>query len=390
MKLTLLNKLATGMAIIAAGALNLNAGTCTINVTANQQTIDGFGFSSAWCGQLSSAKNNALYGTLGMSLLRIRIDQNKNWSDETANASAAHAAGAKVLGCPWTAPGYMLVTNGSTSTLSSSHYKDYALYLGLAATNINLDYVSLKNEPNMSGEDFNLTSSQIETLMSSDAPYIGRPVAMADAFNFADSVTDPTLNNSTACSHVAIVSGHIYGGGNYAHTNALAKGKHVWMTEHYINGGQTSMSACVSIAKEISDCMNNRMSAYFWWWVYDSNTSINLVSSSGTIYKNGYTIGQFAKWIRPGKARCSATYNPSSYIYVTAYHNNGIVIVAVNTGSSSVSQTFTLQNVSGLSSLNVHRTSSSENMAGVSSASVANNTFTYTLPAQSITTFHQF
>src|SRR5438876_11713486 len=89
----------------AAMALSLTArAQCTINMTANQQVIDGYGFSSAWCGQLSSAKNNALYNTLGFSILRIRIDPNRNWTDETVNASNAHAAGAKVLGTPWSPP----------------------------------------------------------------------------------------------------------------------------------------------------------------------------------------------------------------------------------------------------------------------------------------------
>src|ERR1051325_11234024 len=77
---------------------------CTINMTANQQVIDGYGFSNAWCGTLSSAKNNALYGTLGMSILRVRIDENNNWNPEIANAQAAHAAGAKVLGTCWSVP----------------------------------------------------------------------------------------------------------------------------------------------------------------------------------------------------------------------------------------------------------------------------------------------
>jgi glucuronoarabinoxylan endo-1,4-beta-xylanase len=94
--------------------------------------------------------------------------------------------------------------------------------------------------------------------------------------------------------------------------------------------------------------------------------------------------------VRPGKNRCSSTYNPTSNIFVTAYHNGGIVVVALNTGGSSVSQTFTFQNASGVTTMLVHRTSSSQNMAQLSNVSVANNTFTTTLPAQSITTFHQF
>src|ERR1043166_5191999 len=101
--------------IICAATLALTisakATVCWVDLGANHQTIDGFGFSSAWCGQLSSAKNNALYNTLGFSILRIRIDPNRNWTDETVNAQNAHAAGAKVMGTPWTPPANMKDNN---------------------------------------------------------------------------------------------------------------------------------------------------------------------------------------------------------------------------------------------------------------------------------------
>src|SRR5512133_2435063 len=112
----------------AGGALSFNApaATCNINMAVNQQTMDGFGFSSAWCGQLSTAKNNALYSTLGFSLLRIRIDPNQFWTDETVNAAAAHARGAKVLGTPWSPPAYMKDnTNVVHGSLLPSQYAAY-------------------------------------------------------------------------------------------------------------------------------------------------------------------------------------------------------------------------------------------------------------------------
>jgi len=136
--------------------------------------------------------------------------------------------------------------------------------------------------------------------------------------------------------------------------------------------------------------MNNRFSAYFFWWVNDNDASVNLVHQNGTIYKSGYTGGQFAKWIRPGKQRIGCTYNPTTNIYVTAYRGGGLVIVAVNTGTTSVSQSFSVANVTGVNSLNVHRTSASENMSSAGSVTIANNSFSYTLPAKSITTFHQY
>src|SRR4051812_8467355 len=96
----------------AAMAFAFSAGAqCTINMTANQQVIDGYGFSSAWCGQLPSAKNNSLYATRGFSLLRTRIDPNRSGTDETGNASNPPAAGAKVLGTPCTPPANMKDNN---------------------------------------------------------------------------------------------------------------------------------------------------------------------------------------------------------------------------------------------------------------------------------------
>lgn len=378
-----LKALITSIGVLAA--FGTQAGDCVVNGNTYYQTIDGFGFSSAWCGTLSSAKNAALYDTLGFSLLRIRIDQNNNWGEETANSSAAHARGLKVLGCPW----YIPDAYRSGNTLASSHYSDYCNWLANAANSIGLDYVSLKNEPDGTGSDGTLSGSQIHDLLAAGT-VIGRPIAMADAIGFNDSLSDPTLNDSATASRVTIVSGHLYGGGNYVHQNALNHGKRVWMTEHYVANSRDDINNAVTQAKEIQDCMNNRMSAYFYWWVYDADTSVNLVNQSGTIYKAGYVAGQFAKWIRPGKQRIAATYNPSSGVYVTAYRGGGLVIVAVNTSSSYVWQTFTVQNVSGVSTLLVHRTTDTMNMSQLGNSTLNNNTFGLYLPPKSVTTAHQF
>ncbi len=365
--------------------LNSSSGGCNINGNTYYQTMDGFGFSSAWCGTLSTAKNDALYNTLGMSLLRVRFDQNNWWDDERNNASAAHARGAKVLGCPWKIPDAYRDGN----TVASWQYGNYCNWIRDAANYIGADYVSLKNEPDGSLEDGNINGEQFRIICRDYAQNIGKPIVIADAINFQDQYTDPTLNDAVAASHISVVAGHLYGGGLYTHTNALNKGKRVWMTEYYING-TNDINACMDIAKQISDCMNHHFSAYIWWWVNDNDLNVNLVTNSGYINKNGYTMGQFAKWVRPGKQRIGCDYNPSPNVYVTAYRGGGLVIVAVNMGNSSVNQTFNVSNVTGVSSLNVHRTSGNENMSSKGNIALSNNTFTYSLPAKSVTTFHQF
>jgi glucuronoarabinoxylan endo-1,4-beta-xylanase len=385
------------LAIFAAvSALSPNAysAPCSINMGANQQVIDGYGFSSAWCGQLSTAKNNALYNTLGFSLLRIRIDPNQNWTDETVNASAAHARGAKVLGTPWSPPAYMKDnTNVVHGSLLPSQYGAYATYLNQAANSIGLDYVSLQNEPdwNPDYEGCVWNGTQFQTFCANNAQVITKPVVMPEAVNFNDSLSDPTLNDATAASHVSIIAGHFYGGGNSVHQNALNHGKHVWETEHYLTGGQSDMNVCIQLAKVVSDAMNNQFSAYFWWWVNDSQTDgTDLVNNNGTIIKPGYTLGQFAKWIRPDSIRVSTTYNPQSNVYVTAYKVNGtnLVIVALNTGASTAIQQFTIVNGT-VAMLEGYRTSSTENMADAGGCAVAAGSFTAPLPPLSVTTFVQ-
>ncbi|MBB3188128.1 glycoside hydrolase family 30 beta sandwich domain-containing protein [Microbacter margulisiae] len=368
--------------------------TAVIDGGTSYQTIDGFGFSSAWCGVLTIAKNNALYDTLGFSLLRIRIDENKYWADEIANAAAAHAVGVKVLGSEWSPPPAWNSNGKSTGGyLLPQYYSNYASWLKDAADSIDLDYVSFQNEPDMGYIDpkgvVSWSADQMLSFLKNYSSIIGKPIVYAESFCFNDAYTDPALNDTSTVGKIAYIGGHIYGGGNYVHQNAINHGKHVWMTEHYIDG-QSNIDSCMSIAKEISECMYNQMSAYFWWWVYDNDTNVNLVYHDGTIYKNGYTIGQFAKWVRPGYVRISCTYNPVSNVYITAYrgNNNKIVIVAVNAGGLPVSQTFSCLNLSISDTMNVNRTSSSENMKPEGTVSLVNNAFIYTLPAKSITTFH--
>jgi len=283
-------------------------------------------------------------------------------------------------------------TNNSTicGDLKTSSYAAYATHLNHAVTGINLDYVSFQNEPdwcpNPGYESSNPTPTEILNWVINNSQAVGKPIVVSESLNFNDSYTDQILNNSTAASRVTYIAGHFYGNGNFVHQNALNHGKHVWQTEHYING--TDIGTAMTVAKEISDAMNNQFSAYFWWWIMP-NDPASFINGT-TVDLRGYVMGQFAHWVRPGKQRVSATYNPQSNIYVTAYHNNGVVIVALNTGTSSKSQTFVLQNVSGVSSLTPIRTSSSQHLAQLSAVTVTNNTFTYTLPAQSVTTFAQF
>jgi len=381
------------LAVALAAPVALRAGTCTINVGSNLQTIDGFGFAAVFAPVMTGAQADTFFGTgsgqLGFSLLRVYISETGSFATDASNAALAHARGAKVLGTAWTPPPSMKSNNNAVGgSLLTSQYGAYASYLANAATQIGLDWVSFQNEPDITVtyQSCSWTPAQMQTWCQNNAPTVGKPIAMPESFHFADTYSDPTLNNSTSASHITFVAGHIYGGGNIVHQNALNHGKHVWMTEHFNNG--QDIATAITDAKEVSDCMNNQMSAYIWWRAYHPTVAADDLISGSTPLKNGYAIGQFAHWVRPGKTRCAATYNPTSGIFVTAYHNNGLVIVAINTSGSSVNQTFTIQNAT-VSSMTPFRTSSTQNMAQLSSVNTSSGTFTVSLPAQSVTTFVQ-
>jgi glucuronoarabinoxylan endo-1,4-beta-xylanase len=386
-------KIIRALAVLAAaGALSINAhADCNINMGSTSQTIDGYGFSTAWCGQEATAIQNLMgtgSGQCGFTLLRIRIDPNKGWTDEAANSATAHSMGGKVLGTPWSPPASMK-SNGNVvgGSLLASQYGNYASFLNQAASSINLDYVSVQNEPdwNPTYEGCVWTGAQLDTFCANNAPAIGRSVVMPEALGFNDSYSDPTLNDSTAASHVTIIAGHFYGSGNYVHQNALNHGKHVWMTE--ISRDNVDIGTCLTTANEISDAMNNQFSAYFWWWNNESQACA--LTSGGSPRKNAYTIGQFSKFVRPGSVRVSADHNPASGVSVTSYKVNGnLVIVAVNANTGGTSVKFNISNGS-VGSVNGYRTSSGENMSGIGTITVSSGSFTTTLAAQSITTFVQ-
>jgi glucuronoarabinoxylan endo-1,4-beta-xylanase len=364
----------------------------SITLNSTSQTIDGFGASSAWSGTMSSAQAATFFGTgsgqLGLTLWRVRIDPGGNNSAEAANAAYAHNYGAKVLATPWTPPAsYKSNDNTIGGTLKTSEYAAYASYLDSSANTLGVDYVSVQNEPdaNVNYESCSWTGAELETFCQNNANSIGHSVVMPESQSFNTSYSDPTLNNSTADSHITYIAGHLYGTNPFTYSNALSHNKHVWMTEHYYNG--TDIGTCMTIAKEINDCMDNQMSAYIWWYAFFSGAGCDIVNGSSALL-NGDVIGQYAKYVRRGYVRVNATYNPVGSVYVSAYTGGGhAVVVAVNTATSSQSTKFTFSGGTVTELSPVVQTDASESLKTISNIAVSGDTFTTTLPAQSVTTF---
>jgi O-glycosyl hydrolase len=223
-----------------------------------------------------------------------------------------------------------------------------------------------------------------------------------------------TIMTSSAASDVGILAMHGYGhfgctpvtancGSDFFPTSAPdVYGLHYWMTEVSDSGTlDTSMASGITYALSIHDWLANANASAYLYWLVDcsgqwfrpggfSNINWCLTDDSGNPTKRAYVFGNWSKFVRPGWVRIDTTANPQSGVYVTAFkspNETSFTIVAVNTNSSSTSQTFTLTGFPGATSVTPWVTSSTLSLAGQSSVAVDSNSFSFSLAAQSVTTF---
>ncbi len=381
---------------ILVGSRAANATDVTVDLTATKQMIRGFGASSAWCGTVSTSVMDSLYKDLGYSILRVRIEEGigdswssgnfSAWAPELANAKNAVARGAIVFASPWNPPASMK----SGGKLMTSKYADYASYLKAYAKYFSdngapLFAVSIQNEPDYAATWTAWTATDLLTFLTGQGATLSSAikVIMPESFQFIHAMSDPSLNDATAASYISIIGGHLYGGKIQDYPLARNQGKELWETEHYFD--DDTIANIMKMATEIHDCMvTGYMNAYVYWWITYGN---GLATSSGTIFKRAYVLGQFAKYIRPGYYRVDATANPATNVSVSAYRGEDkVVVVAVNSGTASVNQNFVLGSGTG-AQISSWQTTADSNMTAGQTYQVSGGAFTAALPAQSITTF---
>jgi glucuronoarabinoxylan endo-1,4-beta-xylanase len=376
-----------------------------INFNTTYQTIRGFGTSTAWQPVLDSTQANNLFGTgtgqVGFTILRSRIDPSSttggsNWATERSNAQQAQSINSQVIvfATPWTPPA-VWKSNGSVDdgTLNTSDYDNFANYLNAfiayeKAGGVNLYAISVQNEPDFlpDYESCGYSGAQMDAWIAQEGGKINTKLIMPESDSFNLDESDPTLNDANAVGHVSIVAGHTYGVAPFYYTNAKNKGKDVWMTETtYTPAAGSSAEPTISDAIAAAELYHQSMAvaqynAYVYWW-----TPLLLNGNSPNYY--AYALGQYSKFVRPGYVMTGANNNPTSGVYVTSYKgNNNYVIVAVNSNSGTSNISFPITGAT-LTSVTPYQTSASLQLAELNAVSVSNDTFTYSLPGQSITTF---
>ena len=382
-----------------------------VYLDSTQQIIRGFGAANIvqWRPDMTPAEIQTAFGNgpgqLGFTILRLRIPPDStSFRLNVPTAKAAYSLGAKIIATPWTAPAWMKSNNSTIGgTLDTSAYTAYAAHLKAFADTMSnngvpLYAVSVQNEPDahVGYESCFWNATQFLNFMKYNAPEVGVPVFMPESESFVHQLSDSTLNDPIAVSHVAFVGGHLYGVSPSSYPLALSKGKELWMTEHLTtttdssNGWSTNpvyeWPAALPVAKEINDCMNANMSAYVWWYIIRFYGPID---ENGNITKRGYIMAQYSKFIRPGFYKVACNYIPQKNVYITAYKDSAsskVVIVAVNMSSSTLYQNFAFQN-GNISSFTPYTTSAAKDIQQGSNLTVINGSFAAALEPSSITTF---
>jgi O-glycosyl hydrolase len=179
----------------------------------------------------------------------------------------------------------------------------------------------------------------------------------------------------------------------HAYSSALGSVAVATAAQHYgkrvtVSEWGSSDSTGQDISNQIlADIYLTRPVAWTIWQPdYPGLMTINYTGESYTVNEAYYVFEQYTKFIRPG-FQFIAVGDPQS---VAAFNQQmqSLVIVAQNWGTSARNLTYDLNNFTAMgTTAAVYQTSASESLVSLSNVAVASNSFSYSLPAGSVTTF---
>ncbi|MEG8946845.1 T9SS type A sorting domain-containing protein [Rosettibacter firmus] len=373
-----------------------------IYLDSTDQVIQGFGAANIlpWRPDMKPDEIIKAFGTddgqLGFTILRLRLPSDPNeFARNVQTAKAAHSMGVKIIASPWSPPAYMKSNKNIVGgRLLDEYYDDYALHLKsfvdfMASNGVPIYAVSVQNEPDIkvNYESCDWTAAEMVKFIRENAPTVGTRIIAPESYQFIKTISDAILNDPIAVKNVDIIGGHIYGGGLEPYPLAKSKGKELWMTEHLET--DTTWQKVLETGKEIHDCMIAGMNAYIWWYIV---RFYGPILENSQVSKRGYIMSQFSRFIRPGFVR---VYNSNAKyidnrkgieIYTSAYKSNDkIIIVVVNMGIS-IEQTFVLDSKTA-NKFTPYITTKTKNCERGNDINVVNNSFTFTIEGESVTTF---
>jgi O-glycosyl hydrolase len=162
-------------------------------------------------------------------------------------------------------------------------------------------------------------------------------------------------------------------------------GVHYWPNE----GPSSDIANGVVVAEWIhSAVVVGEASAWLYWWYQASGDNEGVILTSGTLTKRAYTMGNYAKFVRPGYVMVDVTGNSNANLLLSAFKGTDgtVVVVAVNKGTSAANVPITIAGGTA-TSCTPNVTSSSANLAAGTAVPVTGGTFTASLAATTVTSF---
>ncbi|THV36495.1 glycoside hydrolase family 30 beta sandwich domain-containing protein [Glycomyces buryatensis] len=369
-----------------------------------QQTILGFGGMNhtVWINDLTPGQRETAFGNgqgqLGFTVLRIPVYEDRSrWSGEVATARRASELGAKVIASPWNPPASMTETFSGGKRLRHDEYAAYAQHLNdfvsfMSDNGVNLYGISVQNEPDYAHDWTAWTPSEIVRFLRYNAGSLNARVIAPESFQYRKNLSDPILNDPQALANLDILGAHLYGTQSadlpYPNFREKGSGKELWMTEVYHPNSSDSADLwpqALDVGEHIHrSLLYGRFQTYVWWYI---RRSYGPMREDGRISKRGANMAHFSKWVRPGYSRITATANPQSNVYITAFKSGSkTVIVAVNKNSSPAYHPYTIKDT-GSASVSTWLTDANRTLEHYNTFNISNGSFNAQLPARSIRTF---
>ncbi len=364
--------------------------------------------------------------------------QTKWFQDATtpipALLKAAQSRGVKLFGNIMTPPPWMKTNNadsgmgpgGVTAALKAGYEDELVEFIliwikGLERDQgVHIDYVNFESEPNFprTYEGCYLRPEQIQDLtrrlgtrMASE--HITTQIVPPETSNLTSFQSwAPTIcGDTTARSYISRLSTHSYNidffdpdknNSDWTKSYNLAAGFGIplWLTEYCLDseGYKGTWREAITLVQHVHDALYyGNVSAWLYHEIYSdpSKTPLALIDPDPRnpggmiVYPKFYALKQYFHYIRPGAVRIQAESDNGDILVTSFVHkrNKDFNIVAINRQTYDQPVVFNMKNVQFASSLDVVRTSAAENAAGLGRVSVADNSFSYILPGQSVTTF---
>ena len=455
--------------VTAATASLATSASISIDPTATAQKVVGFGggvvYYQDWFTAMSAESKEALYDTaftgLNLSLLRLGNWMQEDSKDISADVEIVKAAKdrlgdhLKIQMSSWTAPANLKPSgdvkgsptqsdndkyprkSATLNTSTSDPYGKYAYtdfanwwkksYQAYAAAGINIDYISLQNEPDMfaayaetlfDATENDSTAGYAEALnaiydaMKSlpNAPKILGPEPLGIGYNnFQKYMNELDTNKLDGYAY------HLYHAGdgndnslnnymnpeNYrkpmsAIANAYySESKPIIMTEFCTMADNGKESYMVGLAHIMQVGFTaGKLGGYIAWELMWGNGVGQLIGVCakgwGECTEDAFTISpeyhamrHYSKFVNPGWSVVSATVTDASNLYVVAFRSadeDSLTIVAVNKNEAATE----LTSMDVKTYIALDAVQSVENGEKSKKIALANS---YTLPAKSITTF---